>query len=85
MAKTQSGFDWMSLEESLQRLEKVNPRHAQVMELRILGGLTLEETATVTGEIPADHRQRLGLGPGVATRRPSRRVKLLKRCLTPLK
>ena len=49
MAKTAAGFDWLSLEESLGRLEKVHPRHAQVMELRILGGLTLEETAQVTG------------------------------------
>jgi RNA polymerase sigma-70 factor, ECF subfamily len=33
------------LDEALERLEKVNSRHRQIVELRYFGGLSLEETA----------------------------------------
>ena len=37
------------LEEALSGLEAMDPRQAQVVELRFFGGLTLEETAEVMG------------------------------------
>ena len=35
----------LALNESLQRLETINPRHGRVVECRYFGGLTIEETA----------------------------------------
>ncbi len=35
----------LALDESLQRLESINPRHGRVVECRFFGGLTIEETA----------------------------------------
>ena len=37
------------LDDSLTRLSQLMPRHARVVELRFLGGLTIEETARVLG------------------------------------
>ncbi|HET6604276.1 MAG TPA: ECF-type sigma factor [Xanthomonadaceae bacterium] len=39
----------VALDEVLQRLERVNPRQARVVECRFFGGLTVEETATAIG------------------------------------
>lgn len=39
--------DLVDLDDSLSRLTKLNPRHARVVELRILGGLTIPEAAQV--------------------------------------
>jgi RNA polymerase sigma factor (TIGR02999 family) len=39
----------LMLDEALQRLNEVDPRLAQVVELRFYGGLQLEELAEVTG------------------------------------
>lgn len=39
----------LALDEALQALEKINPRHGRVVECRYFGGLTLEETATALG------------------------------------
>ncbi|MBS1826773.1 MAG: sigma-70 family RNA polymerase sigma factor [Acidobacteria bacterium] len=44
IAKEQALLD---LEEALQRLEKVDPRIAQLIELRFFAGLTMEEAAEV--------------------------------------
>lgn len=40
------------LEEALTRLEKLNPRQAQVVEMRYFGGLSVEEVASVLGIAP---------------------------------
>ena len=37
----------IALDEALNRLEKVDPRKARVIELRFFGGLSMEETATI--------------------------------------
>jgi len=36
-----------ALDEALNALERIDPRRAQVIELRFFGGLTVEETAQV--------------------------------------
>jgi RNA polymerase sigma factor (TIGR02999 family) len=41
----QEGVDLVDLDDSLRALAKLNGRHAQVAELRIFGGLSIEETA----------------------------------------
>ena len=41
--------DLIDLDESINRLEKVNPRHAKVLEMRLFGGLTVQETAEALG------------------------------------
>lgn len=38
---------WEDLDAALERLAKLDPRQAQVIELRYFGGLTVEETAQV--------------------------------------
>ena len=42
-------LDLLALDEAMQRLSKRNPRKAQVVELRVFGGLTCDETAAVLG------------------------------------
>lgn len=44
-----SGIDLVDLDDSLSRLTLLNARHARVVELRILGGLTIAEAAEVLG------------------------------------
>ncbi len=39
----------VALDAALQRLERIDPRQARVVECRFFGGLTVEETATATG------------------------------------
>jgi RNA polymerase sigma factor (TIGR02999 family) len=39
----------IALDGALNRLEVLNPRHRQVVELRYFGGLSVEETAEVLG------------------------------------
>ncbi len=43
------GINLVDLDDSLTRLSFLNPRHAQVVELRMLGGLTIAETAETLG------------------------------------
>ena len=43
---------WEDLERSLVRLESLDPRQAQVVELRYFGGLTVDEAAEVLGVSP---------------------------------
>jgi RNA polymerase sigma factor (TIGR02999 family) len=38
---------WEELDQALQRLEQLDPRQAQIVELRYFGGLTVDETAQV--------------------------------------
>ncbi|MFO0985199.1 MAG: sigma-70 family RNA polymerase sigma factor [Planctomycetota bacterium] len=42
-------IDLLELEEALNRLHAVNPRRAQVVELRFFGGFSIEETAKALG------------------------------------
>lgn len=42
----------IALDTALERLDKVNPRHRQVVELRYFGGLSLEETAEALNVAP---------------------------------
>ncbi|UUO06343.1 sigma-70 family RNA polymerase sigma factor [Blastopirellula sp. J2-11] len=37
--------DLVALDDALERLAQLNPRHARIVELRYFGGLTVEETA----------------------------------------
>lgn len=45
--------DAVALDSALLRLEALNERHARVVELRFLGGLTVEETARVLSIDPS--------------------------------
>jgi RNA polymerase sigma factor (sigma-70 family) len=36
-----------ALDDALQRLEEIDKRHGQIVELRFFGGLSIEETAKV--------------------------------------
>ena len=42
----------LQLEEALTRLEQMNPRQAQVVEMRYFGGLSVEEVAGILGIAP---------------------------------
>jgi RNA polymerase sigma-70 factor, ECF subfamily len=48
----QQSADLIDLDEALNVLAQMNPRHARVIELRFFGGLTVEETASVLGISP---------------------------------
>ena len=43
------GEELLAVDEALERLSKVEPRRARVVELRYFAGLTVEETAAVLG------------------------------------
>jgi RNA polymerase sigma factor (TIGR02999 family) len=47
-----SSVDLLALDELLDQLERLNPRHRRVIELRFFGGMTLDETARVLGVSP---------------------------------
>ncbi len=47
------GVDLVDLHEALLRLEELDPRQGQIVELRYFGGLTVEETAEVLSLSPA--------------------------------
>ena len=42
-----------AIDEALERLEKIDPEQAKIVELRYFGGLTIEETAAAVGISPA--------------------------------
>jgi RNA polymerase sigma factor (TIGR02999 family) len=46
-------FDLLALEEALQRLARLDPEQARLVELRFFGGLTVEETAEAMSISPA--------------------------------
>ncbi len=46
-------IDVGAMDEVLRDLEKLDPRQAQIVELRFFGGLTIEETAELMGLSPA--------------------------------
>jgi RNA polymerase sigma factor (TIGR02999 family) len=43
----------LDLDDALDKLAALNPRHARIVECRFFGGLTIEETATALGVSPA--------------------------------
>jgi RNA polymerase sigma factor (sigma-70 family) len=45
--------DILSLDAAMQRLEQLDERQARIVELRVFGGLTVEEAATVLDLSPA--------------------------------
>ena len=45
--------DVLALDEALQRLTAINERHAQIVEYRFFGGMSVEETAEALGISPA--------------------------------
>ncbi len=45
--------DVLALHEALERLSALDPKQAQLVELRYFGGMTIEETAEVLGISPA--------------------------------
>jgi RNA polymerase sigma factor (TIGR02999 family) len=45
--------DLVALHDALGELEKLNPLQSQIVEMRFFGGLSIEETARVTGTSPA--------------------------------
>jgi RNA polymerase sigma factor (TIGR02999 family) len=47
-AQTRS-IDLLGLDDALQKLEKIEPQHGKIVELRFFSGLSIEETATVLG------------------------------------
>jgi RNA polymerase sigma factor (TIGR02999 family) len=51
-AQTRS-IDLLSLDDALQKLEKLDPRQGKIVELRFFGGLSIEDTANVLGIAPA--------------------------------
>jgi RNA polymerase sigma factor (TIGR02999 family) len=46
-------LDLVALDEALERLERVGPRQARVVDLRFFGGMSVEETARSLGVSPA--------------------------------
>jgi RNA polymerase sigma factor (TIGR02999 family) len=46
-------LDILQLDESLQRMEKLDPQQSRVVELRFFGGLSVEETAEALSVSPA--------------------------------
>jgi RNA polymerase sigma-70 factor, ECF subfamily len=44
--------EYLRIDESLQRLTKIDPRQGKIVELRFFGGLTVDETAQVLGISP---------------------------------
>jgi RNA polymerase sigma factor (TIGR02999 family) len=47
------GTDVLALNDALERLAKLDPDQARIVELRYFAGLTIEETAEATGVSPA--------------------------------
>lgn len=48
----QEAVDLVTLDDALNKLVELNPRHARVAELRILGGLSIAEVAAEIGVSP---------------------------------
>ena len=51
-ASPETSAEILQLEEALTRLEQMNPRQAQVVEMRYFGGLSVEEVASILGIAP---------------------------------
>jgi RNA polymerase sigma factor (TIGR02999 family) len=53
VAGGEQSFDFLALEDALQRLAALDPEQARLVELRFFGGLTVEETAEAMSISPA--------------------------------
>ena len=53
VAASQPEVPFLALDHSLDRLEKVDPQLAKIVELRVFGGLTIEEAARVLTVSPS--------------------------------
>ena len=53
VAGGERSFDFVALDEALERLGALDPDQARLVELRFFGGLTVEETADAMGISPA--------------------------------
>lgn len=49
LARSERPVDLLALDQALTRLAELDPKQAQLVELRFFGGLTVEETAEVIG------------------------------------
>jgi RNA polymerase sigma factor (TIGR02999 family) len=56
-----AAIDLLALDDALTRLAALDPAHARVVELRYFGGLSIEETAAVTGCSPATVKRQWAL------------------------
>lgn len=50
---SEQAVDLLNLEEALQRLSRIDPRRARIVEMRYFGGMTIEEVALAQGISPA--------------------------------
>jgi RNA polymerase sigma factor (TIGR02999 family) len=53
IAAPEPDVDYIAIDAALERLAAIDPRQAQVVDLRFLGGLTIEETAEALSVSPA--------------------------------
>jgi len=56
--------DTLDLDRALEKLERLDPDVAKVVELRFFGGLTVEETAAVLGTSPATVKREWAIAKG---------------------
>lgn len=49
LVSPQQSEEFLAVDESLARLEKLDPRQGRIVELRYFGGLTVDEVAHVLG------------------------------------
>jgi len=58
VVSNESSNQLLALDEALERLAKLDPQKAKIVELRYFGGLSIEETAEVIGvSVPTINRQ----------------------------
>ena len=57
-------IDVLAVDRALHGLERVDPDHAKIVELRFFGGLTVEETAAVLGVSPATVKREWAVAKG---------------------
>jgi RNA polymerase sigma-70 factor (ECF subfamily) len=69
------GTDLVALDEALGRLAVIDPRRSTVVELRVFGGLTVEETAAVLKRSPETVMHDWKLAKAWLARELSRRAK----------
>lgn len=50
--ESSDGIDLVALDDTLRQLRELNPRHADIVELRLFSGMTIPETAEVLGVSP---------------------------------
>jgi len=56
--------DTLALDSALQKLERLDPEQARIVELRFFGGLTVEEAAAALGVSPATIKREWAIAKG---------------------